>query len=377
MPPLRIGHKGLHVERLDGPAYVFNMQYWPDRLIQGTGRTSASAIGVRTGGSATQPTSWTPHPRDQSADMLILMRNRAMIASHGRFLQPDLNATGLPVMGDLSFGGSALSPPRPEVELATWTTDGLNVLAYCGGDAVNRGDPTGLFAGLMNPSIHEHYWDEIEDTLEQGEQAKQDLSELVQRHALMQLALWQWLMTPDAPDHWFQMITGINFGSDGFQPRDRFAGLRGEGDEQALAEQQAFARAMGEMGGRSPNKNLTNKPKSNARSRTPGARHHGHWIHNNSIIRLKMTLVNDKRVDLNPRSTYMHRGLRDKNGKVVSNKKPDLQGFSRDGKTLVIRELVYSHQPEKGRKAYFKKYADRMGVRLDYDAVDAGKVLAR
>jgi hypothetical protein len=187
MPALRIGHKGLHVERLDGTPYIFNLQYWPERLQASSGRTSAH-------GSMLQDP-------DGHVDLLMLMRNRVMVASHGRFLQPDPNATGLPVMGDLSFGGSALSPPRPEVDLTTWTTDGLTALAYCGGDSVNRGDPTGLFAGFMAPtSMFDLYTDHMSNTLDWGSQTQQFASNLWSNYAIGMSDDLDWAFDMDAPD---------------------------------------------------------------------------------------------------------------------------------------------------------------------------------
>jgi hypothetical protein len=349
MPALRIGHKGLHVERLDGLPYIFNRQYLPDRL--NCGRTSASEIATRSGGSTTQPTSWTPHSRDASADMLILMRNRAMIASHGRFLQPDPNATGLPVMGDLSFGGSALSPPRPEVELATWTTDGLNVLAYCSGDAVNRGDPTGLFAGLLGPtSMFDLYTDHMVNTLEWGNSARNSINMLVERYAGTQMALMQWLMTPNAPDHWFQMITGINFGSDGAPAADPLEQVRASGDEQALGEQLALRRSMGG--------NVAGVMKHTLDWMTPGIkvvnkalRHHGSWRHNNAIITASLQMM-EKFKTLNPSSIMHNMALRDQAGKVISTIRPDVQAWRQvNGKWyLHVTEVIYTSPPKGNRQ---------------------------
>ncbi|MBX3382608.1 MAG: hypothetical protein KF864_03765 [Phycisphaeraceae bacterium] len=113
-PELRVGHKGLFFDRLDGgiadPLTGFDLpRLWPGARLSG------------------------------------YVRNRTLHCDFGRWNQPDPNATGLPVQASLSYHGDGFEAYVQEFDLHGHFVDGPNVYAYLGAEPLGRADPMGLF----------------------------------------------------------------------------------------------------------------------------------------------------------------------------------------------------------------------------------------
>ncbi len=78
------------------------------------------------------------------ADGLYHARNRFYSPRLGRFLQRDVNASGLLILSSLAFAGDPLEPAADPFDPQAHYTDGLNLFAFTAADPVNRTDPLGL-----------------------------------------------------------------------------------------------------------------------------------------------------------------------------------------------------------------------------------------
>ncbi len=76
-------------------------------------------------------------------------RSRWYAPDLGRFITPDPNGTGAPVMSTLAMLGTVpTGPPTGSFEWEAHFGDGFDVFGGYGGDPVNGTDPTGLFFSL-------------------------------------------------------------------------------------------------------------------------------------------------------------------------------------------------------------------------------------
>ena len=112
-PELRVGHKRLFFDRLDGgiadPLTGFDLpRLWPGARLSGH------------------------------------VRNRTLHCDFGRWNQPDPNATGLVVQASLSYHGGGMSPSVQTYDLYTHLRDGPNVMEYIGSSPWTSHDPLGL-----------------------------------------------------------------------------------------------------------------------------------------------------------------------------------------------------------------------------------------
>lgn len=185
-PPLRIGHKGLFVERLDAPPVVWGYAHAQKRLIAG-------------------------------ADLLVLMRNRALpayagggdgdvgsiprgVAGLGRFLQPDPYATGVAVQPNLFGLGQAMYVPSPMTpDLESWTADALHAVAYARADPINCRDPSGLFIGGLiglagTPAQLDPYLDYNDEVLNSSISLRQSMQSGWDAIAIMQQSDAEWAL---------------------------------------------------------------------------------------------------------------------------------------------------------------------------------------
>jgi hypothetical protein len=80
-------------------------------------------------------------------------RSRWYAPDLGRFITPDPNGTGVPVMSSLAMLGTVpTGPPSGSFEWEAHFGDGFDVFGGYGGDPVNGTDPTGLFFGMVDVS---------------------------------------------------------------------------------------------------------------------------------------------------------------------------------------------------------------------------------
>ncbi len=112
-PVLRVGHKGLFIDRFDAPL-VYGADE-PERLVP-----------------------W--------AHTLYHIRHREYLPTWAVWLQQDPNATGLATQG-MAFHGDAMRVGRSRPNLRTLYADGLNLHAYLGLNPLARSDPQGLESG--------------------------------------------------------------------------------------------------------------------------------------------------------------------------------------------------------------------------------------
>lgn len=112
----RLGHQGLFVERMDADT--------TQRVL---------------------------HP---GYEVWAQSRSRWYVPELGRFLSPDPNGTGVPVMSSLAMLGTVpTGPPSGSFEWDAYFGDGLDVFTAYGADPVNATDPTGLFFSLPELSV--------------------------------------------------------------------------------------------------------------------------------------------------------------------------------------------------------------------------------
>jgi hypothetical protein len=119
-PFLSVGHKGLFVERLD--------------------------VGVA---DATVPGSqYADTPRIVPFGHLIYHnRNRTYNPQQGRFLQLDMNASGVALMEAAAFNGRGMGALAVAFDMQTRYGDGANLYQYLGSSPWQQFDPMGLFFG--------------------------------------------------------------------------------------------------------------------------------------------------------------------------------------------------------------------------------------
>ena len=83
---------------------------------------------------------------DVGADLWMQSRSRWYVPDLGRFITPDPNGTGAPVMSTLAMLGTVpTGPPSGSFEWDAHFGDGFDVFGGYGGDPVNVTDPSGLF----------------------------------------------------------------------------------------------------------------------------------------------------------------------------------------------------------------------------------------
>jgi YD repeat-containing protein len=139
-PELRVGHKGLFFDRLDGgiadPLTGFETpRLWPGARLSG------------------------------------YVRNRTLHCDFGRWNQPDPNATGLVVQAVAVYHGEGLAASVQGFDLNNHFVDGPNVYAYLGSQPIGREDPMGLFFGLAGTAVSAgmNAWDFASSGLETAE----------------------------------------------------------------------------------------------------------------------------------------------------------------------------------------------------------------
>ncbi len=112
LPSLRVGHKGLFVDRLDAAVDA-------PRLTA-------------------------------NARILYHNRNRTAHPELGRFLQKDPNATAMVLLANEYHHGSSLTAGIDLFNLDGRYTDGANLYAYVGSNPIANSDPMGLFIGMTS-----------------------------------------------------------------------------------------------------------------------------------------------------------------------------------------------------------------------------------
>jgi hypothetical protein len=114
-PDPRTGHKGLHLDRLDG--------------------------------GVADPVTGAPIARHEvGSTHAYFVRNRHYSPELGRFLQRDPNATSQAVLGAMAYAGVGLDPTVDEADLADHLRDGVGVYWYVRASPLLHSDPLGLFS---------------------------------------------------------------------------------------------------------------------------------------------------------------------------------------------------------------------------------------
>jgi hypothetical protein len=95
-----------------------------------------------------------PFRGEPHAQLMYYSRNRSFLASSGRFMQRDPNATGLMLVSQSGwYGGTTYAERIREYSLSWNLVDGVNTYLYLRGNPVLGSDPMGLQLALPAPGV--------------------------------------------------------------------------------------------------------------------------------------------------------------------------------------------------------------------------------
>ncbi len=194
---LRLGHKGLFFDRLDG-------------------------------GVADPMTGQDTRRLEAGSTLLGYNRNRSLHTQWGRFLQKDPIATGLCVQEAMVFDGESMQCRAQEVDIMKHLVDGPNAYAYVRHVPLTGEDPAGLFFSFADILGGSTWQAELQET---SADYLQDAHKTFKGHAqrvfgniaLFQMADAQWAQDWNARDDDYSVLGDIDYyyGDSVYEARSR------------------------------------------------------------------------------------------------------------------------------------------------------------